>query len=59
MCEEAGALSTGFILMLIADAIRDNTFTVGDFAFFATCLDSFTMLIVEAGGFTTRFNRSA
>ncbi len=57
MCEEAGALSTGFILMLIADAIRDNTFTVGDFAFFATCLDSFTMLIVEAGGFTTRFKQ--
>ncbi len=57
MCEEAGALSTGFILMLIADAIRDNTFTVGDFAFFATCLDSFTMLIVEAGRFTTRFKQ--
>ncbi|MCU0519323.1 MAG: ABC transporter ATP-binding protein/permease [Anaerolineae bacterium] len=57
MCEEAGALSTGFILMLIADAIRSDTFTIGDFAFFATCLDSFTMLIVEAGGFTTRFKQ--
>ena len=58
MCEEAGALSTGFILMLIADAIRNDTFTIGDFAFFATCLDSFTMLIVEAGGFTTRFKQA-
>ena len=58
MCEEAGALSTGFILMLIAGAIRDNSFTIGDFAFFVTCLDSFTMLIVEAGGFTTRFKQA-
>ena len=58
MCEEAGALSTGFILMLVAGSIRNDTFTVGDFAFFATCLDSFTMLIVEAGGFTTRFKQA-
>jgi len=58
ICEEAGALSTGFIMMLIAGAIQDNSFTIGDFAFFATCLDSFTMLIVEAGGFTTRFKQA-
>jgi ATP-binding cassette subfamily B protein len=58
MCEEAGTLSTGFILMLVAGAIRDETFTIGDFAFFVTCLDSFTMLIVEAGGFTTRFKQA-
>ncbi len=58
MCEEAGALSTGFILMLVAGAIRDNSFTIGDFAFFVTCLDSFTMLIVEAGGFTTRLKQA-
>lgn len=58
MCEEAGALSTGFILMLIASAIRNDQFTVGDFAFFVTCLDSFTMLIVEAGGFTTRLKQT-
>ncbi|MGC9350281.1 MAG: ABC transporter ATP-binding protein [Anaerolineae bacterium] len=58
MCEEAGTLSTGFILMLVAGAIRDDTFTIGDFAFFVTCLDSFTMLIVEAGGFTTRFKQA-
>jgi len=58
ICEEAGTLSTGFILMLVAGAIQDNSFTIGDFAFFATCLDSFTMLIVEAGGFTTRFKQA-
>jgi ATP-binding cassette, subfamily B, bacterial len=58
ICEEAGTLSTGFILMLVAGAIQDNSFTIGDFAFFATCLDSFTMLIVEAGGFTTRFKQT-
>ena len=58
MCEEAGTLSTGFILMLVAGAIQDNSFTIGDFAFFVTCLDSFTMLIVEAGGFTTRFKQA-
>jgi ATP-binding cassette, subfamily B, bacterial len=58
MCEEAGTLSTGFILILIASAIRDGTFTIGNFAFFATCLDSFTMLIVEAGGFTTRIKQA-
>ena len=56
--EEAGTLSTGFTLMLIAGAIRDNSFTIGDFAFFAACLDSFTMLIVEAGGFTARFKQA-
>ncbi len=58
MCEEAGTLSTGFILILVATAIRDETFTIGNFAFFVTCLDSFTMLIVEAGGFTTRFKQA-
>ncbi len=58
ICEEAGTLSTGFILMLVASAIQDKSFTIGDFAFFATCLDSFTMLIVEAGGFTTRFKQA-
>ncbi len=58
MCEEAGALSTGFILMLVASAIRNDQFTIGDFAFFVTCLDSFTMLIVEAGGFTARFKQT-
>jgi ATP-binding cassette, subfamily B, bacterial len=58
MCEEAGSLSTGFMLMLVAGAIRDDAFTIGDFAFFVTCLDSFTMLIVEAGGFTTRFKQA-
>jgi ATP-binding cassette subfamily B protein len=57
MCEEAGALSTGVILMLVAGLIRDDAFTIGDFALFVTCLDSFTMLIVEAGGFTTRFKQ--
>ena len=34
-----------------------EAFTLGDFALFVTCLDSFTMLIVEAGGFTTRFKQ--
>jgi ATP-binding cassette, subfamily B, bacterial len=58
MCEEAGALSTGFILILVAGAIRNETFTIGNFAFFVTCLDSFTMLIVEAGGFTTRLKQA-
>jgi ATP-binding cassette subfamily B protein len=46
------------MLMLVAGAIRDDAFTIGDFAFFVTCLDSFTMLIVEAGGFTTRFRQA-
>ena len=45
-------------MMLIAGAIQDNSFTIGDFAFFITCLDSFTMLIVEAGGFTARFKQA-
>ena len=58
MCEEAGMLSTGFILMLVADGIRSDAFTVGDFALFITCLDSMTMLIVEAGGFTTRYKQA-
>jgi ATP-binding cassette subfamily B protein len=57
MCEEAGTLSTGMMLILVAGAIRDEAFTLGDFALFVTCLDSFTMLIVEAGGFTTRFKQ--
>ncbi len=58
MCEEAGALTTGMVLILVAGAIRDEGFTLGDFALFVTCLDSFTMLIVEAGGFTTRFKQA-
>ncbi len=58
MCEEASLLSTGVILMLVADAIRSDAFTVGDFALFVTCLDSMTMLIVEAGGFTTRYKQA-
>ncbi|MDF1513888.1 MAG: ABC transporter ATP-binding protein, partial [Anaerolineae bacterium] len=58
MCEEAGMLSTGFILMLVASAIRSDAFTVGDFALFITCLDSMTMLIVEAGGFTARYKQA-
>ncbi len=58
MCDEAGALSHGVILLLVASAIRNDAFTIGDFALFLTCLDSFTMLIVEAGGFTTRFKQS-
>ncbi len=57
MCEEAGALSTGVILILVAGLMRNDAFTVGDFALFITCLDSFTMLIVEAGGFTARFKQ--
>ena len=57
MCEEAGTLSTGMVLILVARAIRSEAFTLGDFALFVTCLDSFTMLIVEAGGFTTRFKQ--
>ena len=57
MCEEAGMISTGFILMLVANAIRNDAFTVGDFALFITCLDSMTMLIVEAGGFTARYKQ--
>lgn len=57
MCEEAGTLSTGMVLILVAGAIRNEAFTLGNFALFVTCLDSFTMLIVEAGGFTTRFKQ--
>ncbi len=58
MCEEAGALSAGFVLMLVAGALRNDAFTVGDFALFITCLDSITMLIVEAGGFTARIKQA-
>jgi ATP-binding cassette subfamily B protein len=58
MCEEAGMITTGFILMLVADAIRNDAFSIGDFALFITCLDSMTMLIVEAGGFTTRYKQA-
>jgi ATP-binding cassette subfamily B protein len=58
MCEEAGMITTGFILMLVADSIRSDAFSVGDFALFITCLDSMTMLIVEAGGFTTRYKQA-
>jgi ATP-binding cassette subfamily B protein len=58
MCEEAGMITTGFILMLVAESIRNDAFSVGDFALFITCLDSMTMLIVEAGGFTTRFKQA-
>jgi ATP-binding cassette, subfamily B, bacterial len=54
---EAGALTTGMILILVAGAIQDNAFTMGDFALFVTCMDSFVMLIVEAGGFTTYFKQ--
>lgn len=58
MCEEAGALSAGFVLMLVAGAIRNDAFTIGDFALFITCLDSIVMLIVEAGGFTARIKQA-
>jgi ATP-binding cassette, subfamily B, bacterial len=58
MSEEAGALSTGMILMLVAGAIRTSSFTLGNFALFITCLDSVVMLIVEAGGFTARLKQA-
>lgn len=58
MCEEVGMITTGVILMLVADSIRSDAFSVGDFALFITCLDSMTMLIVEAGGFTTRYKQA-
>jgi ATP-binding cassette, subfamily B, bacterial len=57
LSSEAGALTTGMILMLVASSIQDNAFTMGDFALFVTCMDSFVMLIVEAGGFTSYFKQ--
>ncbi len=57
LCEEAGALTTGMILLLVADRMRTGTFTLGDFAFFVTSMDSITMFIVESGGFTAYYRQ--
>ncbi len=57
LCEEAGTLTAGMVLMLGASRIRNQTLTVGDFALLITSLDSITMFIVESGGFTAYFKQ--
>jgi ATP-binding cassette subfamily B protein len=57
LCEEAGTLTAGMVLMLGASRIRNHTLTVGDFALMITSLDSITMFIVESGGFTAYFKQ--
>ena len=44
-----GHLGTGLVLLLGAQAIRDGTFTVGDFALFVVYLDQLTWYPAEIG----------
>ena len=57
LCEEAGTLTTGMVLLLGAGRMRTGSLTLGDFALLVTCLDSITMFIVESGGFTAYFKQ--
>ena len=57
LCEEAGTLTTGMVLLLGAGRMRAGNLTLGDFALLVTCLDSITMFIVESGGFTAYFKQ--
>lgn len=57
LCEEAGTLTAGMVLMVGASRMRDQSLSMGDFALFITCLDSITMFFVESGGFTAYFKQ--
>ncbi|NHN33952.1 ABC transporter ATP-binding protein [Paenibacillus agricola] len=51
-------IGTGFILLLGAQAMRDGSFTVGDFALFVYYLSSVTQFIQNFGKFLTYFKQS-
>lgn len=51
-------IGTGFILLLAAGAMRDGSFTVGDFALFVYYLTFVTQFIQNFGKFLTYFKQS-
>jgi ABC-type multidrug transport system fused ATPase/permease subunit len=52
-------VSTGAVLLLGANRIRDGAFTVGDFAMFVVFLDQLTYLPAEIGRVITELKRTA
>ena len=54
----AGALGTGLILILAATAMRDNQFTVGDFALFVSYIGLLTEWVTSFGEFMAHYKRT-
>ena len=54
----ANALGTGLILLLVAGAMRDDTFSVGDFALFLFYLGFLIVFMRESGMFLAQYKQA-
>jgi ATP-binding cassette subfamily B protein len=54
----ADALGTGLILLLVAGAMRDDTFSVGDFALFLYYLSFLIVFMRESGTFLAQYKQA-